>query len=116
MRLKDIVASWAAELAERAGRCMAGAAQLRTTADSKLLSTFSQTTVISQKAHGMQDCSNIIILVTYDVTLPNVARVVAFTEYTQSGNGRFLVYISIKTEKSALAGEGEGLHAHPLSD
>ncbi len=34
------------------------------------------------------------------------------TEYTQSGNGRFL--LSIMIEKLAQAGEGGGMHAHPL--
>jgi hypothetical protein len=37
------------------------------------------------------------------------------TEYTQSGDGRFLAYIPSMMEKSALGGEGGGVRAHPLS-
>jgi hypothetical protein len=37
------------------------------------------------------------------------------TEYTQRGNGRFLANIPSWWKKPALAGEGWGVHAHPLS-
>jgi hypothetical protein len=36
---------------------------------------------------------------------------VCATEYTESGNGRFLAYIPSMMEKSALAVEGGGVHA-----
>ncbi len=42
-------------------------------------------------------------------------REVKTTECTQSDNGRFLAYIFIMMEKLVQAGEGGGVHAHPLS-
>ncbi len=49
----------------------------------------------------------------YNYSLP--LFIVLVTECTQSSDGRFLAYIPSMMEKSAMAGEGGGVHAPPLS-
>jgi hypothetical protein len=80
--------------------------------------------------HIMVRCSGMLRLcnlkLVHQLTRGHCVRVKKFimhkreertTEYTQSGNGHFLAYISSMVEKLAQAGDGGGgwVHAHPLS-